>query len=336
MSDFSPCRLCGEPYTEPRWEVDGYGIHQCRSCDLLFVTNVPDAKSLAAHYGNDYLARAAPYAGRIDSPNSASRLNARARVRAIRAEVSGGCLLDVGCAGGEFLIEAFPYFDVRGVEVTEESAARARKRGLSISVAADLSELVAEGRRFDVITLWDVIEHLPDPLGVLRQARALLRPGGALYMTTGDAASFVARISGKRWHLLTPPLHLFFFTPSSIGWMLERAGFSSPKISYPSQKALLGFAAFKLADRAPSPSTRALRRLIDRLPIRHWAFGVNLWDMMLVAARGTEASREPESAAAAVGVELLSGPPPPCGRGAGELPSSQASGVPARWAEEHE
>ncbi len=292
MPEPSPCRLCAEPCTELLWDVDGYRIHRCHRCDLLFVANVPDAKSLAAHYGDTYLARAAPYAGRLDSPDSASRRNARMRVRAIRDEIPEGRLLDVGCAGGDFLIEASAHFDVQGVEVTDESAARARASGLSVSVAPDLSELVTGGRPFDVITLWDVIEHLPDPLGTLRQARALLRPGGALYMTTGDAASFVARISGKRWHLLTPPLHLFFFTPSSVLWMLDRAGFSPSKISYPAQKTVLGFAAFKLADRAPSLPTRALHHLIDRLPIRHWAIGVNLWDMMLVEARAEEASED--------------------------------------------
>ena len=278
------CRLCGAFETEPRWSVDGYSIDRCAACGVLFVVDVPDSDTLSAHYGDIYRARSEPYGGG-DPRDSAGRRNARGRVRMIRAAAGRGSLLDVGCGGGDFLIEARESFDVHGVEVNEQAAAHARSLGLPVSVAADLGDLVAAGRRYDVVTLWDVIEQLADPVGALCQVRALLAPDGLLFMTTGDAGSRAARASGRRWHLLTPPLHLFFFTRTSMAWMLDRAGFAPPAIRYPAQKVALGFAAFKLADRAPSPFTRTAQRLIDRLPLRRWALGVNLWDVMLVASR---------------------------------------------------
>src|SRR5207245_2380942 len=105
---------------------------------------------------------------------------------------------------------------VEGVELAPVMVEHARNRlGLKVhaSAFADV-ELEAEG--FDVITMWDYIEHSTDPAGDLRRAAELLRPGGMLAVSTGDAGSIVARVSGRRWHLLTPRHHNFFFTRSSL------------------------------------------------------------------------------------------------------------------------
>ena len=78
---------------------------------------------------------------------------------------------------------------------------------------------------FDVITMFDVIEHVRDPLAWLVRARELLAPGGLLVIETGDVASAWARLLGRHWYFLDPPQHLWYFTGDGLEALLARAGF---------------------------------------------------------------------------------------------------------------
>ena len=77
---------------------------------------------------------------------------------------------------------------------------------------------------FDVITLWDVIEHVPDPVPLLTEAARVLRPGGRLVLTTGDWGSAYAQARGSDWHLMTPPWHLTMFSRATMARAADRAG----------------------------------------------------------------------------------------------------------------
>jgi SAM-dependent methyltransferase len=82
-------------------------------------------------------------------------------------------------------------------------------------------------RFFDVVTAFDVVEHLPEPLAVLRQIRQLLRPGGMLVIETGDIGSLSARLAGAHWYYVLLPGHLSFFSRRTLAAALEAAGFRS-------------------------------------------------------------------------------------------------------------
>ncbi len=133
-------------------------------------------------------------------------------------------LLELGCGPGVFLHEARQRgWQVRGVEVCAWAAEQARARGLDVERGA------VEGRDFgtavwDCIALWDVLEHLRDPAGVLAAAGRGLRPGGVLAISTGDVTSLCARLSGVRWHLYNLPEHLFFFSPAALRLLVRAAG----------------------------------------------------------------------------------------------------------------
>ena len=137
-------------------------------------------------------------------------------VNFIRKYRASGRLLDVGCAYGFFLQEARPYFDVAGIEIAEEAATFCRKQGLRVLQGmADLNNFAQLGM-VDVITLLDVLEHLPSPHETLALCTRYLSPGGVILITTGDFASYLARIAGARWRLMTPPQHLWYFTRESV------------------------------------------------------------------------------------------------------------------------
>ena len=90
---------------------------------------------------------------------------------------------------------------------------------------------------FDLVTMWDVIEHLPDPFDALRRSHRVMRADGLIVVSTGDLSGATARLYGRRWALLAPPGHLFYFSRKTLYAMLQRAGFQP--LSYQSDGAFL-------------------------------------------------------------------------------------------------
>lgn len=142
-----------------------------------------------------------------------------------------GRILDVGCGGGEFLRRMRKAgWDVVGVEPDLKAAARlAAQEGFP--VYESLERLIQEPEwKFDVIVLNHVIEHLPDPVGVLGLLRGLLATGGRVLLTTPNASSLGARLFGEFWRGLEPPRHFNVFTPDSMRQALGYAGFGIKNI----------------------------------------------------------------------------------------------------------
>jgi SAM-dependent methyltransferase len=167
-------------------------------------------------------------------------------VEFVRARRDGGRLLEVGCAYGFFLQEAKPFFDVAGIELATDAAANARRCGLNVLTGvADEATLHRLGT-FDVIVMLDVIEHLSDPLDMLRLLGRHLVPGGIIVITTGDFSSLVARLAGKHWRLMTPPQHLWFFTPGSLSRMARSAGLDCEHVDHPWKIVPLSLVLFQL------------------------------------------------------------------------------------------
>jgi hypothetical protein len=118
----------------------------------------------------------------------------------------------------------------------------------------------------------------------LADAFALLKSGGVFMLTTGDFASLAAKISGVRWHLLTPPDHLFYFTPRGLGELMRRVGFTDLKISYPHGHYSLDYLIERLAKNLPGGAWyRTSPRL--RAPLAKVMVPLNLWDIMMITAR---------------------------------------------------
>jgi 2-polyprenyl-3-methyl-5-hydroxy-6-metoxy-1,4-benzoquinol methylase len=141
-----------------------------------------------------------------------------------------GRLLDVGCAMGLFLEQAKKVgWQVAGVEISEYSAAYAREH-LNIDVfVGDMQQLVEDGvispHSFDVVTVWDTLEHLQDPSGFLATLHRVLRPDGLLFLSTVNIDGVVAKRDGGDWHFFAPPGHLFYFSENTLKGFLKKAGF---------------------------------------------------------------------------------------------------------------
>lgn len=289
------CELCGASVASEqpaRWVKDGFDIVACSSCGLLFRRELPAASELKEIYGPDYFTR--PQGGRWEHGYSdygedeeIRRLAARKRLALLPSRQGSGRLLDVGCASGFFLDEARAAgWTVEGVDVAPAMIAVARERFDLDARAADFQAVEPSTPGLDCVTMWDYIEHSRDPAADLRKAFTSLRPGGILALSTGDAGAAFARLSGSRWHLLTPHHHNFFFTRSHLTRMLNNTGFEAVEARYLPRCATLRSLSYKLGALAPrSRIVHAVGEWLGRSPIGLATVRVNTFDVVTIVAR---------------------------------------------------
>src|SRR5579875_531101 len=142
-----------------------------------------------------------------------------------------GRVLDVGCGNGEMLQVAQRMgWDAEGVEVDPQAVAAAKKRGLRVHQCS-LAEQNFADDSFDLILMNHVIEHVHDPLGLLRECYRVLRPGCLLVVWTPNLDSWGHRQFGPSWRGLEPPRHLYLFNRKNLVDLAQRAGFIEPRVT---------------------------------------------------------------------------------------------------------
>jgi 2-polyprenyl-3-methyl-5-hydroxy-6-metoxy-1,4-benzoquinol methylase len=222
------CPTCGAAKYSHVFDKNGYSLVACGECSLVFVSNLPTAEELTRLYDTEtYHAE--------EVGESPSMLDGRATVNAdllSRHHPSSGRVLDVGCSAGHFLrVMKDRGWSTAGVELSSRSADVARSRhGLEV-VTGTLDDAPWPEGSFDVVTLWDVIEHLALPGPVLDQAFALLKPGGLLVMATPAIDGLYPQVSLRAtkvtgwWGHPEPPYHLQQYSKATITDLCARHGF---------------------------------------------------------------------------------------------------------------
>jgi 2-polyprenyl-3-methyl-5-hydroxy-6-metoxy-1,4-benzoquinol methylase len=239
------CPACDRPTQQTLlYRTNDCDIWYCESCGL----GRTDAAEFdpTSYYDAGYFSGDRPdgYADYRASEPILRREFARA-VEFIRDYRGRGRLLDIGCAYGFFLQEARKRFDVCGIELAADAAAHARRNGLNVMTGVADDATLDQLGMFDVITMFDVIEHLGDPRATLALVRRHLNPGGIVVMTTGDFGSPVARLLGARWRLMTPPQHLWFFTVESMRRLSVALGLRFVRHDHPAKIVPLSLMLFQ-------------------------------------------------------------------------------------------
>ena len=167
----------------------------------------------------------------IDRNPSVHRKRLRKVQRHVHLQPRGTRLLDIGCNIGTFLQVAKERgYSVLGVEPDPGAVEAGLRAGLDIRCGY-LHEVNLGDAQYDIVTLFEVLEHLEDPAGLLKECRRILKPGGFLCMTTGNSRSWTARFMKGKWDYFDLKLgHISFFNPSSVSLMAERTGFEVVKI----------------------------------------------------------------------------------------------------------
>ena len=228
-----------------RFKVNGCEIWQCERCGLgRAETSTFDPKS---YYTADYFSglRGDGYSDYFGAEPVLRREFARS-VDFVRRFIGSGRLLDLGCAYGFFLKEARCHFEIFGIELAEHAAASCREEGLNVLSGMANEANMEQIGEVDVITMFDVIEHLPQPGEVLALCYRYLKPGGIIVITTGDFASMMARWAGANWRLMTPPQHLWYFTKESLRRISRQFGLSMEHFDYPAKRVPLSLIVFQL------------------------------------------------------------------------------------------
>jgi SAM-dependent methyltransferase len=264
---------------------NSYPIHRCSNCELLFVHPQPSQEELGKLYSAAYFSRGNKYAAALEPQHDPNWLNDQYKVELVKRWCSSGTLLDVGCALGGFLAMAKEHgFEVEGVEIAEYAAEQARTR-LHVKVTnSDIYAAELAPESYDVITLWDVIEHLPDSNLALEKIIRALRPKGYVVFSTGDVSSAWARLTGKRWQLLTPPQHLYFFSPCSISGLLKRHSVSVKEIYHQGKWVTMAFVLFK-AQESVGNIMKPLAMAVRLSGLHNAQIRINLGDIMTVVAQ---------------------------------------------------
>ncbi|WP_249347540.1 class I SAM-dependent methyltransferase [Corallococcus exiguus] len=190
-------------------------------------------------------------------------------------------LLDVGAYCGYFLdVAREAGFCPEGLELSRWAAGNARSLGFTVH-GLPLRELAAKGLQYDVVTLWDVVEHFADPREELKAALKLVRPGGRIYLSTIDAGSLLARLMGGQWPWLMD-MHLFYFGRRTLAMMLEEVGFRVTDVRTYTHIISADYLLRKVG--ASFTPSAPVMELVRRGVPSSWSIPFNLGDNMLMAA----------------------------------------------------
>jgi 2-polyprenyl-3-methyl-5-hydroxy-6-metoxy-1,4-benzoquinol methylase len=269
-TDERGCPICEAAEYELVIEKHGFHYVRCGSCGAVYVSEIVSPEALHAHYQDpayftgDEEQGYRSYADmhKALTPHFQRRLAWLGRQLGHR-----GRLLDFGCADGYFLeLARNAGWEVAGVEVAAAMAEAAAER-LGIPIRSSLDDL--PDSNFDVITLWEAIEHLPRPVSDLQRLYRRLRPGGALMLSTPNAGHWQAVREPEAWPGYRPPSHLVLFTTPALEGALRRAGFDRIEIN-------------QVAPLPPLPAwlrrvTMPLQRALSTGQARPWPVALTLW-----------------------------------------------------------
>jgi SAM-dependent methyltransferase len=266
------CILCNGRHTKRVLVKGSWSIVKCEGCGLVSVSGhhaIGKAK-LKDLYDKNYFT-GETYNNYIDEYVERARLF-NSKFSLLKRHLPRlGRLLDVGAATGFFLdVARRNGYEVFGIEISEFASAYAREHLNLNVITGQIENARFPSEYFDIITMWDVLEHLPNPVQALQHARRLLKPSGILVIETLDVNCLNARILRGRWPLYTPPLHLFYFSKTTLGLILSRTGFRMSDV-------------IPIQTYSPLHKHRALRYL-DVPPIARTLLGLFLGDVIIALA----------------------------------------------------
>ena len=247
------CSLCNKKTANFFTQKNSYNLYKCRNCGLIFIFPVPE--NHLEIYSPDYFSGAQKGFGYVDYEIDKKAMSSTLNSYLDKIEKfipNNGKLLDVGTATGFFMELAKQRgWEVQGVEISEYAVQKAREKGLNITTGTLENSDFKEGS-FNLITFWDVVEHLSNPKLTLSLAYRILKKDGVIAINTPDSGSFIARLLSRGWHLIVPPEHLFLFNQKNLSNLLKEIGFEILFVGKIGKRFTLQYVAQILANKQKS------------------------------------------------------------------------------------
>lgn len=238
------CNLCGSANYTTLYHIpdlllerdsEKFTLVKCEQCGLVYQNPRPTQIEMEQHYPPDY----EPFI--TDQHHNwilekiyQYGIEKRSRViNSIKERKSGGRLLDLGCSTGLFLntLKRNILWDVWGIEISEFAAKIAQERYDLKVFQGTLEQANYPTNYFDVVTLWDVLEHLPDPAATLNEISRITKPHGNIVLRVPNYDSFDAKLFGSNWAGLDLPRHYYVFSRQNLIRLLSSKGFIVNRIS---------------------------------------------------------------------------------------------------------
>jgi 2-polyprenyl-3-methyl-5-hydroxy-6-metoxy-1,4-benzoquinol methylase len=230
------CPLCGgseisEFLSAPdrfHLRAQKYRLTRCNHCTCVWLVSPPLPEEMSHHYSEDY----------HNAIVKAGETSAATRWERQRDMISrfkkGGAILDIGCSSGGFLSTLnTAKWKLHGIEIAPETAEKARLATGAEVFIGEATEAPFLPNSFDVITCFDVLEHVYDPRQFLSKVQEWLKPGGIYYVMLPNIDSWESRMFGSYWYGLELPRHLFHFSPKSLSNVMNSLGFREVNLLTP-------------------------------------------------------------------------------------------------------
>jgi SAM-dependent methyltransferase len=220
------CAICGQGGAQEFLQApdrlhgrrEEYTLVRCPGCSLVWLRYPPRSEEMHLHYTGAYHKL-------ISSAGEDSQARWQDRLQTLRQHKQSGTMLDLGCSSGGFLgFFRSDSWKLYGIEMSADCARRAEERTGAHVFVGDIPDAPFTPESFDVITCFDVLEHLYEPRRVLDEVTKWLKPDGIFYVQVPNIDSAEARVFGTYWHGLELPRHLFHYSPASLKLLAQSVG----------------------------------------------------------------------------------------------------------------
>lgn len=280
------CPICGSDKTSFYCKKNNHSLHICGACQSGFIWPLPEATEEI--YKENYFKKGKEkkefgYSD-YDTDKEPMKIIFEDYLKEAEKLTSGRKIFDIGAATGYFLDLAKKRgWETFGSDISKYAAEIAGQRGHKVIYGDLVNAKIDE--QYDVVTLWDVLEHLKDPGKYLKIANKILADSGILFINTVNIQSTWAKLLGKRWHLIVPPEHLFYFSPQSLKLLLEKAGFEILSMNSQGKKFTLAYIFKTLYSWQGLGIWNGLSNFFDKKFLNKFYIPVKLGDNILIVAK---------------------------------------------------
>ncbi len=282
------CPFCKNSKAKIKFKSSEFSVCVCSFCQIGYLFPMPTSEKIKNFYNKDYFSKSqnvvCGYRNYISMDNVLAK-EATRKIKYIKKFTSKNKLLDIGCGLGVFLkIAKSSGFNVSGNDISLYARKHLTVEKIPL-YQGSITENVLPLDFFDIVTAWDVFEHIPQVNKAFKAINRTLKKNGYLILTTPNTLSWDSKVSGKFWYGYKKiPEHLIFFSPHSIKRVLEVNGFKVIKIQTWGFVRDLRFIFLKLSLYWPLIG-KIFSSIAEKLHIENFSFDLPLTDMIVVAKK---------------------------------------------------